>query len=269
MNSPFSGMDPYLERYWSDVHLTLSAESRNQLNSRLPPGLIARCESRLIVQDWEGPYRSIRPDLVVTEYPEAPVWDAAADEGGMAVEAAVAAPIVVRVSSEEEVQHFIEIIDPRDGDRVVTCIEFISRSNKLPGDGLEKYLKKQGECHEASVNLVEIDLTRAAGRENVLKMKSLLVRHHATYMASVWRATQRDQYEFYMLPLRERLRSIRIPLRPTDADVVLDLQPLIDLAYRNGAYARIDYSQPAEPPLSAEDAAWAAERRDAAKPKSV
>ena len=268
MNSPFPGMDPYLERYWSDVHGRLTFYSSDQLNQRLPSGLVSRCESRLIVQDWNGPYRAFRPDLVVTEYPEAPAWEAA-DEGGVAVETAVAAPIVVRVSADEEVQHFIEIIDPRDGDRVVTCLEFISPSNKLPGDGLDKYLKKQSECHEASVNLVEIDLTRAPGRENVLKMKGLALRHHATYLASVWRATQPVQYEFYPLPLRQRLPSIRIPLRPTDADVLLDLQPLVELAYRNGAYARIDYSQPAEPPLSAEDAAWAAERRTAAKPKPV
>lgn len=265
MNSPFPGMDPYLERYWSDVHLTLSAEARNQLNSRLPGGLLARCESRLIVQDWTGPVRSIRPDVVVTEFPDAPYFSAAEDEGGVAVETAVAAPILVRVSSDEEIQHHVEIIDPRDGDRVVTCIEFISPSNKQPGDGLDKYLVKQRECHEAAVNLVEIDLTRTPGREHVLQMKHLARQHHAAYMASVWRATKSMQYEFYPLPLRKRLPSIHIPLRPTDADVLLDLQPLVDLAYRNGAYSRIDYSQPAEPPLSDDDAAWAIQRRASTK----
>ncbi len=261
MNSPFPGMDPYLEQYWSDVHSRLTIYSSDQLNQNLPPGLIARCESRLIVQNLEDGSRWVRPDVVVTEFPSAPFSDAEIDEGGVAVATAVAEPIRVRVQSDDEIQHFVEIIDPRDGDRVVTFIEFISPSNKQPGDGLAKYQQKQRECHAAAVNLVEIDLTRTPGRENILKLVHLQKRHRETYLASVWRAaTHPDEYEFYPLSLRRRLPKIRIPLRPTDADVVLDLQPLVDLAYRNGAYGRIDYSRPLELPLSADDAAWAAEQ---------
>ena len=268
MNSPFPGMDPYLEQYWSDVHSRLTIYSSDELNQLLPPGLIARCESRLIVQNLEGGSRWVRPDVVLTEFPPVSFSDveiddgsdAEIDEGGVAVATAVAEPIRVRVQSDNEIQHFVEIIDPRDGDRVVTFIEFISPSNKQPGDGLNKYQQKQCECHEAAVNLVEIDLTRTPGRENILKLVHLQQRHRETYLASVWRATHPDRYDFYPLSLRRRLPKIRIPLRPTDTDVVLDLQPLVDLAYRNGAYGRIDYSRPLELPLPAEDMAWAAER---------
>ena len=267
MNSPFPGMDPYLEQYWSDVHSRLTIYSSDQLNQSLPPGLFARCETRLVVQDFEDDHeRWVRPGVVVTEFSSAPFSDAEIDDGGVAVATAVAEPIRVRVRSEEEIQHFVEIIDMRDGDRVVTFIEFISPSNKQPGEGLTKYQQKQRECRVAAVNLVEIDLTRTPGREHILKLRSLPRRHRETYLVSVWRAaTHPDEYEFYPLPLRRRLAKIRIPLRPTDADVVLDLQPLIDLTYRNGAYGRIDYSRPLELPLPADDTAWVAERVALAK----
>ncbi len=66
--------------------------------------------------------------------------------------------------------------------------------------------------------------------------------------------------EMMAFPLRDRLPTIRIPLRRTDPDATLDLQPLIDAAYRNGGYARtIDYRRDPIPPLDAETATWANE----------
>ena len=72
----------------------------------------------------------------------------------------------------------------------------------------------------------------------------------------------------YHLPLAHPLPAIRIPLRYEDPDVVLELQPLIDQAYRNGRYERIDYSRPLTPPLPAPEAAWVAERLAARIPNS-
>jgi hypothetical protein len=64
--------------------------------------------------------------------------------------------------------------------------------------------------------------------------------------------------DVYRIPLRERLPGIRIPLRPQDADLPLDLQPLIDQVYRKGRYGgSIDYRHDPEPPLGTEDAMWA------------
>ena len=49
-------------------------------------------------------------------------------------------------------------------------------------------------------------------------------------------------------------------MRPTDRDVLLDLQPLIDQIYENGRYSEdIDYSELLRPPLSAAEAEWAAQ----------
>jgi hypothetical protein len=76
----------------------------------------------------------------------------------------------------------------------------------------------------------------------------------------VRRVTRPEIAEFHAISLREPLPNIAIPLRPTDRDVVLQLQPLFDECYRRGRYDRIDYRQPLAPPLAAEDAAWVAER---------
>jgi hypothetical protein len=60
------------------------------------------------------------------------------------------------------------------------------------------------------------------------------------------------------VPLRERLPAIRMPLRPTDADIPLDLQALIDQCYCNGGCdADIDNAAEPAPPLDAEDMCWA------------
>ncbi len=65
--------------------------------------------------------------------------------------------------------------------------------------------------------------------------------------------------EYYPLQFRERLPRINVPLRRGDADVLLDLQQPVDAAYQLGGYARrIDYARPPVPPLSPDDAGWAA-----------
>ena len=62
--------------------------------------------------------------------------------------------------------------------------------------------------------------------------------------------------ELIEISLREALPNFRIPLRPRDGDIVLELQPLLDECYRRGRYATIDYSQPLRPAASDEDQRW-------------
>jgi hypothetical protein len=65
--------------------------------------------------------------------------------------------------------------------------------------------------------------------------------------AGVWSFTVRDP-----------LPQIPIPLGAGDADVMLDLRGCLDRAYKEGRYEEeIDYGQPASPPLSSADSAWA------------
>jgi hypothetical protein len=50
MNSPFPGMDPYLEQYWREVHVRLIAYAGDSLQERLPAGLRARIEERVFLE---------------------------------------------------------------------------------------------------------------------------------------------------------------------------------------------------------------------------
>jgi len=256
MASPFPGMDPYLERFWSDVHARLVTYACDQLQERLPSDLIARMQERIYVETPEGPGRSMHPDVRVVEQGRGQTGMATALNG-----IAVAEPEIVVVSSDEPItETYLEIVEARSGHRVITGIEFLSPTNKTPGPGQELYLQKEKELRQARVNLVEIDLVRSGRRILGGALHPLPDSQKTAYVVCVRRARETNQYEVYWLSLRERLNAIRIPLRESDADVALDLQALIDQAYRHGRYEQeFDYRQPPEPPLNAEDAAWADE----------
>ena len=54
MDSPFPGMDPYLEQHWRDVHHNLITFIQGALNSQLPEGLIVRVEERALPRIGSG-----------------------------------------------------------------------------------------------------------------------------------------------------------------------------------------------------------------------
>ena len=83
--------------------------------------------------------------------------------------------------------------------------------------------------------------------------------HRSAYHVCVKRAWREREFEIYRVPLRDRLPIVRIPLRPEDADIRLDLQALLNQAYRTGRYDDLDYRREPEPPLEADDAKWADE----------
>jgi hypothetical protein len=140
---------------------------------------------------------------------------------------------------------------------VITVIEFLSPTNKMPGDGQVKYQRKQQECRDADINLAAIDLT-SGEREFLYPLANLPESYQkSAYLACVYRGFKVQHCEFYLMPLRERLPAIRIPLRPTDNDVVLDIQPLVEQAYHDGRYDDIDDSRPFRPPLNPDDTIWA------------
>jgi hypothetical protein len=246
-------MDPWLEQHWGDIHHSIITYARDQLQPRLPGGLRARMGERLLVEDPEEETRSIYPDLRVVEHFES---SSSPDHGQTAV--ACAEPLLIQYPNEPEKQGYIEIIDPRAG-KVITAIEVLSRANKFPGPGQQLYLQKQQELERARVSLVEIDLLRAGDHVIGVPLSLIPASHRTPYCASVRRSQSRYLSEFYAIPLSRPLPAIRVPLRKTDADVVLELQPLIEQAYINGGYDDLDYTKNPEPPLRADDAAWANE----------
>lgn len=249
MPSPFPGMDPYLEQFWGDVHHRLITYACDQLQGVLPTELRARVQERVFVESPVGQERTMYPDIRVIERGRRG-GASPASAGGLAI----AEPLRIRLPDEPITQGYIQIIDLATGRRIVTVIEVLSPSNKLPGPGQKLYEKKQQECQAGAVNLVEIDLLRSGPW--VLSVPEHLV--PAPYRVCVYRAGGDGLGEIYRLPLRQRLPVIQVPLRESDDDVPLDLQALIDQCYQNGGYDEdIDYQAEPDPPLSAGDARWA------------
>ena len=257
MPSPFPGMDPYLEAYWGDVHSRLVLYASDLLQGKLPRDLVSRVEERVFVESPDGGTASVYyPDVRVVEHPSR-----AGETAVAVVEETIAAnPLVIDLRREPITETFIEIRDRRTGNRLVTVIEVLSPSNKRPGVGRKVYLRKQRELQRGRVNLVEIDLLRDGRRTFESRKNPLPLPERPTYMAAVWRASHERQLEVYPIDLRRRLPVIRVPLRADDADVILDLQAIVDQAYRNGRYELdIDYSRDIPPPLEPADAFWAHE----------
>ena len=173
---------------------------------------------------------------------------------------ALAEPEIMPLEAAPETlsETYIEIRDASTENRVVTVIEFISPSNKLNEDGRERYLRKARECRRAKVNLVEIDLTREGNRELLLPFVKRL-RPPPIYLASVERRIEGVRRELYRMSLEAPLKPIAIPLRKGDVTPLLELQPLIEQAYRNGRYWNMDYRRELEPSLPATEANWVAE----------
>jgi Protein of unknown function (DUF4058) len=252
IRSPFPGMDPYLESYWGDVHSKFANHICDTLNPRLPGDLVARTQVYVGLYAEEQKVAHFNPDVSVTE---SEFDDRPAAEGGLAV--AVAEPKLYRFPNPLRKQKRVVIHEVGDDGVLVTAIEILSPTNKGSRDEQLLYRDKRTEFLRAGTSVVELDLLR--GGTSVLYVPAVerARRDPAEYYACIVRGWRQGQAEIYPLALRERLPAIRIPLRRTDPDAVLDLQAMVDHAYYFGAYYRsIDYRREPVPPLTVERAEW-------------
>jgi hypothetical protein len=245
-------MDPYLERFWNDVHGSLITYIKDELNAALPPRFRATLQDRVVIADLEQPFPGVRyPDVAVLEAPRL-------GAGGTAVHSAhllIQAPEILTYPGDPLTEYSVEIVDTKSGDQVVTAIEVLSPENKRTGDGLAKFQQKQKEYRDARVNRVEIDLLREGRRLYDFPTRLLSADWQTPYYVTVYRGGKPNQCDLYPIGLREALPVIGVPLRETDPDVPLDLQPLIEHVYRTGRFP-IDYREPCDPPLEGPDAEW-------------
>jgi hypothetical protein len=253
IKSPFPGMDPYLESRWSDVHATLIGFVKEALQPELPRDLRARSEERVLVEEEEkDELRSYRSDIAVIETGRP---HGAALKSGSAT--STIEPVVVRFYEGPTVDRFVHIIDVASKNRVVTAIEILSPWNKCGGRLNTDYRRKLNDYLAAEVSVVEIDLLRDPPRGHMkVTDADIPPDRRAPYVTCVRRAWQSDEWLVYPMKLRERLPVIPIPLRKTDAEVGLDLQPLIERVYVAGGHDDIDYSRRLDPPLPKDDEAW-------------
>ena len=172
-----------------------------------------------------------------------------------------AEPVTMRAFIQEEHREaFIEIYEMNPEQRLVTCIEVLSPSNKNSGtEGWDLYQRKRQSLLLGDVNLVEIDLLRGGRR-----MPMLDPWPDAPYTVLVARAKAAQICRVWAAHFQWQLPSVPVPLTKPDSDVFLALQPMIDAIYQRSRYERsIDYKKPLTPPLDRAAAAWLKQRLQA------
>jgi hypothetical protein len=104
------------------------------------------------------------------------------------------------------------------------------------------------------VNLVELDLL--IGGRRVQTKRPLPA---ADFYAFVARTDRYPNADVYAWTLRDRLPAIRIPLKPPDPDILIDLAPVFETAFARGRYSRrLRYGSVPAIPRSPEILKWCA-----------
>lgn len=258
---------------WLDFHNALAGEIRRSLNESLPLPYYAQLEVRAEITWTDVEISQPRlPDVTV---------ERRLDENGGGTAVAVAETVRTEVSPYLELVidretakvASVRIKDSRRDHEVVTAIEIVSPANKRPCDDRDAYLSKRKEIVESATSLIEIDLLRKGERpwtERQYADQLSRLSPAPDYLIAIGRSWHRGlqiRYHLFPVSVREVLPVIPIPLREGEQEITLDLQHIFRRTYDSGPYARgaIDYSGPADPPLSDDDAKWAAERIQAAK----
>jgi hypothetical protein len=241
-------MDSYLESpaLWPDVHNTIIGRMRELLALGLRPNDFCQVEDRVYMVDEDDPARSVMiSDVALIE--------ALGEHPSPAAEstsAIVAEPFPVANLIDDEIHEpLLQIIDAKSRE-VVTVIEGVSPSNKVPRSaGEASYRKERGDVLQSPADWVEIDLLRA-GRRTRLKG-----RFRESDDRIHWsRVTERPEEWVPPVSLQQPLPKIPVPLRPQHAEAELEHQAVLHLAYDRAGYDLVldDRSDPPPPPLTDE-----------------
>ncbi len=226
MESPFPGMDPWLEDagLWPNFHTSMITRIRDDLAAQLSSELFVAIEERV----FSIPEYDAMPQIMIADVSIATMVDS-----------------VVR-------QPYLEIRNVRN-QSVVTVIEMLSPTNKSPGRGRRSYERKRNNIVRGEVHLVEFDLLRLDG-----SFLPHLPGRSFHYTVHVHRVGDPPQGMIRPITMQQQLPVIPIPLREQDADVALDLQRAFHAVYNSGRFdVVLDYSAPPAVPLLPDDAIWA------------
>lgn len=260
MRSPFPGMDPFIEAcgLWEDFHSKLIAEIERALSAIVPEKYFVRLGERsyIALTDMEGKdFKPFAPDVGVTTSAS----DSSMKPSSVAVaetEEREAVSMDAFVATEFR-ETFIEIYEHDPKRQLVTCIEVLSPSNKRRGSkGWKLYLRKRQALLLGAANLVELDLLRGGQR-----MPMATAWPNSPYALLVSRQQRAPRCTVWPASFQRPLPSIPIPLKPPDADLRLDLQPLVSAIYVRSRYERdVDYARSLQPKLNDDESMWVAEQ---------
>jgi hypothetical protein len=246
MPSPFPGVDPFIEaqRSWPDFHSRFMNCWCEAISAQLPENYLARLEERVEIVDdpyaCDGPRRR-QPDIVVTQTDPSTKRSTSSSSTGLLE------PVTLPYAIEEEHrQSYIEIVHGPDR-AVVTVLELLSPTNK-EGNGFHAYLAKRRELLRQAIHLVELDLLLSGRRLTFAKPLP-----PGDFFAFVTRANRRNFSDVYSWTVRDSIPVVPVPLVPPDADLLIEMQPIANLAYERGYYHRFlkygdEYDLPVNPP---------------------
>jgi hypothetical protein len=250
MQSPFPGMDPYLDHpvLWPDVHNRLIAALADDLSERVAPRYYVGLERRTYLLKADDLVFADRPDLAVAPASGPPV---------VALQPATTSTLVLEVDvpiQDEVSENFLEIHEVKTG-KLITIVELRSPVNKLHKQGREEYERKRGSVFRSWTSLVEIDLLRAGEAMPVIG-----VQVKSDYRLLVSRGTHRPRAALIAFTLRLPIPAFTLPLLPGDAEPEVTLNHVLHDLYRRARFdLRLDYTQPPVPPLSEANGVWAQE----------
>ncbi len=241
-------MDPWLEHpsIWMGVHNRLVAALGDEITASLPEAYFVDVEERVY---WAEPEpHSGRPDLAIMRRANR-IREAAApyNKNGC---------VMVEVPVPEEVHETYLVIRRPKEDRLICIIEILSPTNKRPGMGRERYLRKRLVVCRGMTHIVEVDLLRAYEA-----MPTYGPPTPSDYAILVSRGDRRSRGELYPFGVRDPIPKFQLPLDRGDTEPVVDLGATFHGVYERARYHMIaDYSRPPVPPLAAKDRAWANRR---------
>ena len=258
MPSPFPGMDPWLEQpgVFPGFHNRYVTYLSEALNAVLPPPYFADIANRVMIEGDEPPVLR-EPDVGVFRPRGANGASGPSNGGGVAVaDPSEVRAVRVHVPRDEITEWLIDVRSADDGNRLVTSIELLSPSNK--STHRMEYRRKQRELAERRVNLIELDFLRVGTHTTAVPLAHARQTAGAfDYHVCVYRPEEPEEFEVYPIRLPQRLPTVRVPLRP-GAVVEVNLQAVLDRTYDVSVYTRrLRYTDPADPPLTPEQQAWA------------
>lgn len=252
MNSPFPGMDPFLEdpAVWEEFHHVFITECMYHLGERLPAGYVAKIQERTqAISVADEAAKEYVPDVAVARSRRAAPGPETTGAGGGAAVAVRTATIPLAESTEVR-EGFVEIRRLVDHE-LVTCVEVLSPWNKF-GEGIGIYREKRRTLVARGVHVVELDLLLRGTRT---ELADPLPPGH--YFALVFRSDRRPDVDVFAWQLGDRLPTIPVPLRPPDEDVPLALAAVFTTVYERARYDRkVRYTGDVPKGVPADDAEW-------------
>jgi hypothetical protein len=248
--SPFPGMNPYLEQptFWSEFHNRLIVAMSDSLTLAVQPAYYVAVETRTYFDDDDPNLLVGIPDALVLSATSNP--QSSANPNSTMVQSP---PVPIRLPMPVEIrERYLEVREVGT-EAVVTVIEVLSPKNKRRGKGRTTYERKRQRMLGSQTNLVEIDLLRGGA-----PMPMSGVEEKTAYRIVVSSAVKRPLADLYPFGLRDSIPNFGLPLKPTDEDVVVNLQEILEGVFSRGSYpVRLDYRQPVPPPrLSPMDQQW-------------